>query len=219
MTLKEKILEKVIPNLQKNNMQAFYVETKAEVVPLIRKLVASGATVSNGGSQTLKQCGVIDLLRSGEFNYLDRAKPGLTEEEVHQVYVQTFGADAFFCSANAVTESGVLYNVDGNSNRIAAIAYGPRSVIVVAGQNKIVPDLDAAVLRVKTHCAPENCNLRSCETYCRETGSCVSLNGENPEITSGCSSPARICCNYLISAQQRHKDRIKVILVGEELGF
>lgn len=219
MTIKEKILDKIIPNLQKNQMQAFYVDSREEVVPLLRGLVAPGAVVANGGSQTLKQCGVIDFLKSGDFQYLDRAKPGLTPEQVRQVYLQSFGADAYFCSANAITEDGVLYNVDGNSNRIAAIAYGPTSVIMVVGQNKIVPDLDAAVQRVKTHCAPENCLRLACETYCRENGVCVSLKKNHPEIPSGCSSAARVCCNYLISAQQRHKDRIKVILVGEELGY
>ena len=111
-------------------------------------------------------------------------------------------------SSNAVTEEGELYNVDGNSNRVAALAYGPDSVIVVAGCNKIVPDIAAAVERVKKIAAPVNATRLHCSTPCAKTGECMN-----------CHSDGRICCNYLVSAQQRHQDRIKVILVGEELGY
>lgn len=111
-------------------------------------------------------------------------------------------------SANAITENGELYNVDGNSNRVAALVYGPDSVIVVAGYNKIVPDIDAAVQRVKKVAAPINAVRLHCETPCAKVGECMN-----------CHSEGRICCNYVVSAQQRHKNRIKVVLVGEELGF
>ena len=117
------------------------------------------------------------------------------------------------------TERGELYNVDGNSNRVAAILYGPKSVIVVAGCNKIVPDLAAAVRRVKAKAAPENCTRLSCETFCRKTGECVSLRQESSEMPEGCRSEARICCNYVVSAYQRQQGRIKVVLVGEPLGY
>lgn len=121
---KEMILNQVIPNLQKNRMQAFYAETKADVIPLIAKLLKKGDVVTNGGSKSLKDCGVIDYLRGGDFQYLDRTAEGLTPEQVRQVYLQSFGADAYFCSSNAVTLNGELYNVDGNCNRISAISFG-----------------------------------------------------------------------------------------------
>ncbi|MBR0141001.1 MAG: LUD domain-containing protein, partial [Ruminococcus sp.] len=128
-------------------------------------------------------------------------------------------ADVFISSANAITEHGVVYNVDGNSNRIAAIAFGPKSVIIIAGYNKIVANLEEAEIRVKKEAAPPNCVRLNCDTYCAEKGECVSMNKSGRQIYDGCGGDGRICCNYLISAHQRHKGRIKVIIVGEELGY
>ena len=215
----EAIIKKTMENLQRNNIKPFYVETKEEVLPLVRTLVKEGDTVSNGGSVTLKQTGVIDELKSGKYNYLDRSREGITREEVEEVYRETYKADVYFASSNAVTESGYLYNVDGNSNRVSAILYGPKSVVLVCGYNKIVKNLDEAIKRVKTCAAPPNTVRLNCDTYCAGKGSCMSLNQENPEMCDGCHSAARICCNFVVSAQQRHIDRIKVIIVGEELGY
>lgn len=216
---KDIIINKVIPNLQKNRMQAFYVEKKEDVIPQIAQLIKEGDIVANGGSESLKACGVIDYLRSGQFQYLDRGVQGLTQEQIRQVYLQSFGADVYFCSSNAVTVNGELYNVDGNCNRIAAISFGPKSVIMVVGKNKIVNDLDEAVLRVKELCAPVNCQRLSRDTYCAANGKCVSLNQEGSSMAAGCGSPDRICCSYLVCAYQRIPDRIKVVLVGEDLGY
>lgn len=212
-------IEKTMENLRRNNMKPYYVDTKEEVVPLIKTLVNEGDTVSNGGSVTLKQTGVMDLLKSGKYNYLDRSREGITREEVEQVYRDTYSADVYFASSNAITESGYLYNVDGNSNRVSAILYGPKSVVLVCGYNKIVKDIDEAVKRVKTLAAPPNTVRLGCDTYCAEMGSCMSLSNDSSEMCDGCHSKARICCNFVISAQQRHIDRIKVIIVGEELGY
>ena len=218
-TVMKAIIEKTMENLRKNNIKPFYVDTKEEVLPLIRTLVNEGDTVSNGGSVTLKQTGVMDELKSGRYNYLDRSREGITREEVEQVYRDTYSADVYFASSNAITESGYLYNVDGNSNRVSAILYGPKSVVLVCGYNKIVKDIDEAIKRVKTLAAPPNTVRLSCDTYCAEMGSCVSLGKEGTEMCDGCHSKDRICCNFVISAQQRHIDRIKVIIVGEELGY
>ena len=119
-------------------------------------------------------------------------------------------------SSNAVTEKGVLYNVDGTSNRVAAILYGPASVIMVVGYQKIVKDLDEAVNRVRTITAPLNCKRLGCKTYCSETGKCIELGNE---ISSGCRTDSRICSNFVISSKQRQKNRIKVIFVGEKVGY
>lgn len=204
-------------NLQKNGMKPFYVKTKEEVVPLIKTLVADGSSVSHGGSATLKQTGVIDFLKNGNFDYIDRS--GLEGEELRQSYIRAFGCDTYFSSSNAVTMNGELYNVDGNSNRVACIVFGPRQVIMVVGKNKIVNNINDAVLRVKKCAAPSNTQRLDCKTPCAVTGQCISLNKENPLICDGCNSPQRICCNFVISAKQRHTDRIKVIIVDEVLGY
>ncbi|MGN1138383.1 MAG: lactate utilization protein [Ruminococcus sp.] len=216
--LKSKI-QRTMENLKVNKMKPYFVETKEEVLPLIKTLIKEGDTVSNGGSETLKETGVIDELKSGKYNYLDRSREGITQDEIEEVYRKTYSADAYFASSNAITENGELYNVDGNSNRVSAILYGPKSVILVCGYNKIVKNIEEAEIRVKTKAAPPNCVRLGCDTYCQKTGKCLSLNSDNREIPSGCHSDRRVCCNYVISAQQRHVDRIKVIIVGEELGY
>ena len=202
--------------LRRNNMAAYYVETASEVPALVASLLNKGDTVAVGGSVTLDQTGVMDLLRSGDYRFLDRYEEGLTREEVTRIFKESFFADAYLCSANAVTARGELYNVDGNSNRIAAIAFGPSSVILVVGVQKLVPDLEAAKERVKCIAAPLNAKRLSCDTYCAQSGICA---GAQDGMTVGCGTDARICCNYLVSARQRHKDRIKVIFVGEEVGY
>ena len=212
----EKQIQTVIAALERNRMQGYYVPTRQEVPAKVAELMHDGDTVTVGGSMTLEQCGVMELLRSGRYHFLDRTAPRLTPEQVRQVYIDGFGSDALLCSANAITLNGELYNVDGNSNRVAMLAFGPRSVIVVAGCNKIVPDLQAAQQRVKQIAAPENAERLSCDTYCAHKGTCQGLSGG---MTDGCHSPGRICCTYLVQAHQREAGRIKVILVGEELGY
>ena len=217
-TIIKKRIDLVGENLKKNNMEFYYAETAADGKDIVCSLMPEGCTVTHGGSESMKECGIPELLNSGKYNYIDRSK-ATTPEETKAVYRQAFSADVYITSANAITESGALYNVDGNSNRIAAIAYGPDSVIVIAGYNKIVRNIEEAEIRVKNTAAPPNCVRLDCKTYCAETGQCVSLKKADRQITDGCSGDGRICCNYLISAQQRHKGRIKVIIVGEELGF
>ncbi|MBQ3692011.1 MAG: lactate utilization protein [Clostridia bacterium] len=214
----DKKIEKTLGNLERNNMKGYYCENTQEALELVKTLIPTGSTVTHGGSETLKEVGVIGLLNSGEYNYLDRSKCK-TPEETEQLYRQSFSADVYVTSSNAVTENGELYNVDGNSNRVACIAYGPSSVVVIAGRNKIVENLDNAIERVKTVCAPLNTKRLNMETYCGHKGSCVSMNSENPFMSDGCSGSSRICCNYLVSAMQRKKDRIKVIIVNEDLGY
>lgn len=212
-----KRIEKTGENLRKNNMDFYYAETKEDVLPIVKSLLKKGDVISNGGSVSMAECGIDELVRSPEYNYLDRS--AVPPEEVQDIYRKAFSADVYISSSNAITEDGVLYNVDGNSNRIACIAYGPSSVIIIAGRNKIVRNLEEAEVRVKTESAPPNCVRLSCKTPCAETGECISLSKPDRQFTDGCHSDSRICCNYLISAQQRHKGRIKVIIVNEELGY
>lgn len=212
----EKRIRRTGENLVKNNMDFYYAETKNDVRHIVESLIKKGDVITNGGTMTMAECGLSDLLNSPDYVYLDRS--GKSREEVEEIYIKAFSADVYISSSNAITEDGVLYNVDGNSNRVAALAYGPKSVIIIAGYNKIVKDLTEAEIRVKRDAAPSNCVRLDCNTYCKEKGECISLFKPDRQMTDGCSGD-RICCNYLISAHQRHKGRIKVILVGEELGY
>lgn len=217
----KKRIERTMENLEKNNMEPFFVPGKEDVVPKLRELIAEGSTVTCGGSMSLYQCGVIDFLRDGPYCFLDRDKEGLNREDREAIFRQAFSADVYLCSSNAVTENGELYNVDGNSNRTAAILYGPKSVIMVVGINKIVRNLEEAVLRVKTVSAPANALRLHSGTFCSEKGYCVSLKGKDAgaEPCTGCQTDARICCNYVVSARQRQRNRIKVLLVGQDVGY
>ncbi len=207
--------EKTVQNLKRNRMNVVVVENKEQVLTVLQQLMPEGSSVTHGGSVTLEQCGIPDWLRQQNYQYLDRTAVA----DPREVYLTGYGADFFLTSSNAITENGELYNVDGNSNRISAIAYGPQRVIVIAGTNKIVPDLEAAARRVKTVAAPKNAARLHCDTYCAVKGQCVSLQKDAPQMTDGCQSPGRICRNYLISGPQRDIGRITVILVNENLGY
>jgi len=211
--------ENVLKNLENNNIQAFYAENCKAAVEIVKTLIKEGDTVTMGGSMSVSQSGVRDLIAGGKYNFLDRTREGITPEEIDELYRQTFFADAYFCSSNAVTENGELYNVDGNSNRVAAILYGPKSVIMIVGKNKIVKNIDEAINRVKTIAAPKNTQRLGKETYCRINGKCVSLNNDDTYMCDGCNGANRICRNYVICGPQRDKHRIKVILVNENLGY
>lgn len=213
-TILEIGIKRAMQKLQMNNMDAYYVATKEEAVQKVREMLHPGEVVATGGSMTLNESGVTALLRSGAYRYLDREAPSLSAEEKQEINRKAFYADVYLCSANAITMDGELYNVDGNSNRVAALLYGPRSVIVVAGYNKLVQNIEEAVARVKQLAAPANCLRLHCDTPCSKTGHCVS-----ERIGGGCGSEGRVCDNYVVSARQRIPGRIKVILVGEILGY
>lgn len=216
--LDEKVIESTLDHLRRNNMAAYYVQTREEVLPLVRSLMKEGETVTHGGSESIKECGLPELLNSGDYRYIDRSKAS-SPEESEKLLREAYFADTYLGSANAVTVGGLLYNVDGNSNRVSAYLYGPKQVILVCGYNKIVKDLDEATYRVKAFASPKNTKRLGCQTYCHENGECLSVGSDASYMCDGCRSADRICCNYVISARQRHKDRIKVILVGEKLGY
>ena len=212
----KKRVERTRGNLAKNRIDSYFVESREQVIPLLKTLLTPEDTVTVGGSVTLDECGIPAFLAGGDYKYLDRYDESLTRDQVEEIFRAAFSADAYICSANAVTEQGEIYNVDGNSNRVAAILYGPKSVIMVCGWNKIVRDLDQAVLRVKNISAPSNAARLSCDTYCATAGRCV---GDRGGLADGCACDGRICCNYVVSAKQRHPGRMKVVFVGEELGY
>ncbi len=201
-------IQRTMDNLRLNRMKPYFVKSREELYGVIRGLIKDDKLITSGGSMTLKESGVADLLMN-EFKdvYLDRSK-GKDKDEVDEIMRKAFVSDTFFASSNAITEDGELYNVDGNGNRVSAMIYGPKQVIVVAGVNKIVKDLAEAKERVEKIAAPKNTVRLSCDTPCARTGECMH-----------CHSPARICCSYVTLAYQRVPDRIKVIIVNEDLGY
>ena len=203
----EKRIRRAMEAVERNRMQAFSCERADEVASFVKDLLPAGCSVSHGGSATLSECGVTDLLACGDYRYLDRSKAA-GPEEIGKLYREVFSADWYLTSSNAVTEDGQLYNVDGNSNRVAAIAFGPAHVLVIVGCNKIVRDLGEAEARLEALAAPANTARLNSQTPCARTGRC-----------EHCHSPARICCNTLITSFQRDPDRVKVLFVGEPLGF
>lgn len=211
---------RVMEALRKNRMQAYYVDRTDDVPAQVAALLREGDRVAVGGSMTLFETGVINLLRTGSYHFLDRTLPGLTAEGVRRIQLESFGADVYLTSVNAITEAGELYFVDGNGNRAAAVLFGPERVILVAGANKIVSDLDAAVRRVKNTAAPANALRLDCDTHCRHTGRCAALEHKaGAGMTDGCGSADRICCDYVVLGRQRSPGRITVVLVGEAIGY
>lgn len=214
------IIAKTMKNLERNNMKAYYAENKGEVCGIVKELLFDDAVITAGGSMSLKESGVWDIIESPEYKFFDRTKPGITDEERLEAFKAAIGCDFFFCSSNAVTENGELVNVDGTANRISSICFGPKNVVMVVGANKIVKDINEGLLRIKRIAAPKNTERLKIDAPCRKLGHCVSLlKSDCPEMTDGCAGQTRICCDYLVSAMQRQKDRIKVIICGENLGY
>lgn len=204
----EQKIKRVIENLEKNNIEAYYASDEKAVIEKVSEFVKEGDTISVGGSMTLFETGVINFLKNGKFNYLDRYKEGLTSADIKDIFRKSFSADAYFVSSNAVTEGGELFNVDGNGNRVAAMMYGPDKVVVIVGVNKIVRDVQEAVMRNKGCSAPANAKRLNRNTPCTKSGYCME-----------CSSTERICNNYVLIKKQVQKGRIKVIIVGKQLGY
>lgn len=204
----EKKVGKTIEALKKNNMDAYFVKDESELKEKLKELLKEKSTVSVGGSMTLFQTGIIDFLRNGDYKFLDRYDEHLTPADIKKLYKDTFYADTYICSTNALTEGGELYNIDGNGNRVAAMIFGPDQVIVITGMNKIVKDLKEAEDRVKRLAAPINAKRLNKNTPCAKVGYCTD-----------CNTDDRICSDYVVLKRQKIKGRIKVIIVGKELGY
>ncbi len=211
---------KLFKNLQKNKIHPIFAETKEDAKNIVKEMLFDGCVITSGGSMSLNECGITELFQNQKYRFMNRSRKGITPEQQQECFKASIGADFFFCSTNAITENGELLNVDGFANRISAIAFGPKKVVMVVGKNKIVPDLNEAFLRVKKIAAPKNCVRLGIDNPCAKLGHCVSLlNNPNPDFADGCKNDTRICCDYLISALQRQENRITVILVNEDLGY
>lgn len=213
-------ISKVMKSLENNNINAAYAETKEEVCKIVKNMLFKGAVITAGGSMSLKESGVWDIISSPEYDFRDRSRQGISEEERSEAYKAAIGCDFFFCSSNAVTENGELINVDGNANRISSIAFGPKKVVMVVGVNKLVKDIDEGLLRIKKIAAPKNAVRLNTGTPCQKLGHCIALEkSECPAMTDGCKSPRRMCIEYLISGFHKEKGRLNIILCGETLGY
>lgn len=203
----QKIL-RTIASLEKNNMNGYIVSNKEELINKIISLTNEGEKVSCGGSMSLAETGVMEHLRSGRYDFLDRAKEGLSIKDIDRIYRECFFADTYFSSSNAITEDGELYNVDGNGNRVAALLFGPKKVIIVAGVNKIVKNLDEAIKRNREIAAPANAKRLNKSTPCTKIGYCMN-----------CKSPEKICREYTVIKSQKDKNRIHVIFLNDNIGY
>lgn len=206
----ELIVHKTVQSLQNNNIAALYAETADEACRQVLQRIPEGSKVGYGGSLTLDQLKLKDTLRKGNYNLLYRHLYEMSQAEQDKVRRESLFADVFLTSTNALTMQGQLVNIDGTGNRVAALVFGPRKIIVIAGVNKIVPDYAAALDRIKNRVAPIHAKRRNKNLPCATTGYCVN-----------CHSPERFC-NALVVIQHQYlknKDRITVVIVGQELGI
>ncbi len=211
----EQQIENVIRSLEKNNFSAFFVSNKADALQKALSFIKEGDIISCGGSVTLKEIGLLEELRQGKNTFLDRAKKDICPEEKSKVHRDSFFADLYFSGTNAITEDGILYNVDGHANRIAAIAFGPKKVVIIVGINKIVKNIDDAIDRVRKDACGKNATRLKMDTPCEKIQKCVT---SSTEFSAGCKHGDRMCCQHLISAFQKDKNRINIIICAESLG-
>ena len=200
----ELLAEKVIKGLASRNMTGYYAADKEEALKIALSLIPEGSTVAMGGAHSVQEIGLDTVLKEGNYNFNDRDKAA----DKRAAMMDSYFADFFLTSANAMTDDGVMVNIDGNSNRVSMIAQGPKKVLVVVGFNKICSDIDHAMKRARTVAAPINASRLGMNTPCSKTGTCMN-----------CKSPDTICCQFLITRFSRHKDRIHVILVNDDRGY
>lgn len=194
--------------LERNGITAYIARTPEDARKKALSLIKKGAAVGFGGSRTVGEIGLLDNLRKGKYKLLDQYDASLSKAESMEQRKKGTHAEYFVSGSNAVTEDGKLVNIDGLGNRLAGFCFGPDKVIIVVGRNKVVPDVHAAIDRVRNVAAPMNAKRFGLRTPCVTTGRC-----------SDCDSPQRICNLTLIIEKQRIKDRISVVLVNEDLGF
>ena len=202
------LIERTVKALNKNNFNAQFVQKASDALEEIFKIIPENATVGTGGSQTLVQISLFDEIKKHPVKFLHSSGHDDSPEKKLQIRREALLADYFLCSSNAVTEEGELYNIDSIGNRLGAMMFGPKNVILVCGVNKIVKDINEAKRRVQEIVAPINARRLGLKTPCAESGKCAD-----------CSSPQRICNIYTILAKKPSQTNFKIIIVGEPLGF
>ena len=199
----EVLAQTVIKGLESRNMTGYYAADKGEALKLALARIGEGSSVARGDGQSALEIGLVDALQAGNYNYIDRSQ--MTPREG---LLAAYDADVFLSSANAMTNDGIIVNIDGNSNRVSCIAQGPKRVLFIVGMNKVCSDLDEAMKRARNVAAPVNAQRFDVKTPCKVTGRC-----------SDCKSPDTLCCQFLITRFSRHEGRIHVILVNDTLGY
>ena len=198
------LAQKVIKGLESRNMTGYYAHNKEEALETALSLIPEGSTVTMGGGMSIHEIGLSDALMSERYNFIDRDQM----EDKRAAMLMAYDADFFLSSCNAITEDGVLVNIDGNSNRVSAIAQGPHKVLFIVGMNKVCSDIDGAMKRARNVAAPINAQRFGIDTPCTRTGSCMN-----------CNSPDTYCCHFLIIRYSIHAGSLHVILVDDFLGF
>ena len=200
----ELLAQKVIKGLGTRNMTGYYAADKEEALKIALSLIPEGSTATMGGGMSVHEIGLVQALKEGNYNYIDRD----AAEDRRAAMLAAYDADVFLASCNAITEDGVLVNIDGNANRVSAIAYGPKKVVFIVGMNKVCNDVDGAIKRARNVAAPINNQRFNGNNPCTKTGACAN-----------CKSPDTICCQFLVTRYSKHPGRIHVILVNDALGF
>jgi L-lactate utilization protein LutB len=194
----------IIKSLKTRNMDGYYAHDKEEALKIALELIPEGSNVTMGGGMSAHEIGLVKALMEGNYKFIDRNQYA----DKREAMLLAYDADVFLSGTNAMTEDGVLVNIDGNANRVSAIAQGPRKVVFIVGMNKVCKDVDGAMKRARNVAAPINAQRFGLSTPCAETGSCMD-----------CKSPDTICCQFLITRFSKHAGRIHVILVNDVLGF
>jgi len=200
----ELLAQKVIKGLASRNMTGYYAENREAALKMALELIPKGSVATMGGGMSVHEIGLVDALKAGNYTFIDRDEM----EDKRAAMLAAYDADVFLASSNAITEDGILVNIDGNSNRVSAIAQGPKMVLLIVGMNKVCSDVDGAMKRARNVAAPINAQRFGLTTPCAKTGSCMN-----------CKSIDTICCQFLITRFSRHPGRIRVILVNDSLGF
>ena len=195
---------KIIKGLESRNMSGYYAASAEDALKTALSLIPEGSSVTMGGAMSAHEIGLVDALKNERYNFIDRDKAS----DKRAAMLAAYDADVFLSSANAITDDGILVNIDGNANRVSAICQGPKKVIFIVGMNKVCADLDSAMKRARNVAAPINAQRFGLSTPCTKTGKCMD-----------CKSPDTICCQFLITRFSRHAGRIHVILVNDSLGF
>lgn len=203
----EKAAGKVIKNLARRNIEAFYCPTSREAVDKLLEMIPQGSSVTWGGSMSIRDIGIpAALADAGKYEVYDRDKAP-DRAAATEIYLKAFSCDYYLSSANAITEDGVIVNIDGTGNRVAAITFGPRNVIFVIGMNKLTQNVDAALARARSLAAPVNTARFDIQTPCKLDGMCHNC------LSDDC------ICNYIHYLRHSPKGKHKVILVGESIGY
>ena len=203
----ENLADTLIEKFNKRGIEGYYCENKEEALLTAKRFLTPGCSVSWGGSMTLEEIGLIEYLKNSDYTVFDRTT-ATTQAEKDALYAEVSHCDYYFMSSNAITLDGQLVNIDGLGNRVASLIHGPKNVVIVAGMNKVVKDVDTAIDRVHNEAAPPNAVRLGLDTPCAKYGYCCN-----------CLSPYCICCETVITRKSRIAGRIKVILVGETLGY